>query len=388
MPINPNALSTPDPDPTPPPTQEELKDVAQHVAETQQRDDQEQTIVKRTRRSKAQMIAEAVVPADDALIEVKDAGTGAKVQRPWLEAVQLVKDGKAEFVDKMLKHAVSKMEQQQVADSGAFTPSEDPAAREVRYTINGEALLKTGEATSLGGDVVVNWVDPSGTGGSMTDAEWALLSTSPPVGAVSNVPPDAELGDEVRVGSETLRVGHGGVLTSSPVAVDGEVVKPKRRWQRALGAGLNGPWESTILRTDDKPPVDVDPAELSKAVAFDQKAAQNGHGDGPVVETERLPAEIERVSLLTWKVGTGILDKIGLPDYSSLQIGPISASRMVVDDGRRSEVTIGDRKASVPTSVLEAYREIMDVTEYIARHQRGELVSFLESTGALVQPVS
>jgi hypothetical protein len=38
--------------------------------------------------------------------------------------------------------------------------------------------------------------------------------------------------------------------------------------------------------------------------------------------------------------------------------------------------------------VLEAFREIMDVTEYIARHQRGELVSFLESTGALVQPVS
>jgi hypothetical protein len=383
MPINPNALSSPQP-----PEQTTLDDAA---AQTDQPTDQPATTEeppKRQRRSKAQMIADAVVPADDALIEVKDAGTGAKVQRPWLEAVQLVKDGKAEFVDKMLKHAVSKMEQQQVADSGAFTPSEDPAAREVRYTINGEALLKTAVEQSDAPDDLVVWQAESGESGKMWTKEWALLSTSPPVGAVSNVPPDAELGDEVRVGSETLRVGHGGVLTSSPVAVDGEVVKPKRRWQRALGAGLNGPWESTILRTDDKPPVDVDPAELSKAVAFEQKAAQNGHGDGPVVETERLPAEIERVSLLTWKVGTGILDKIGLPDYSSLQIGPISASRMVVDDGRRSEVTIGDRKASVPTSVLEAYREIMDVTEYIARHQRGELVSFLESTGALVQPVS
>jgi hypothetical protein len=57
---------------------------------------------------------------------------------------------------------------------------------------------------------------------------------------LTNVPPDAELGDEVRVGAETMRVGHGGVLTTSPVAVDGEVVKPKRRWQRELGSGPTG----------------------------------------------------------------------------------------------------------------------------------------------------
>jgi hypothetical protein len=262
-------------------------------------------------------------------------------------------------------------------------PSDDPAEREVRYTIDGQALLKIGES-----ERIVSWADYRGENGTMTDVEWGLLSESPPMlpenqeqpassPSTTSVPPDAELGDEVRVGSETLRVGHGGVLTTSPVAVNGEVVRPRRRWQRELGAGPDGPWEAKLLHTDSDEP--------SKAV---EPVSQNGHGDGPVVQTERLPAEVERVSELMWKVGTGILEKIGLPDYSSLQIGPISASRMVVDDGRRSEVTIGDRKALVPTAVIEVFREAMDVTEYIARHQRGELVSFLESTGALRQPVS
>jgi hypothetical protein len=286
MPINPSALSSPDPDDA----AKERQDASDYVAETQQREEQEQP--QRKRRTKAELIADAVVPAADAQIEVKDSGTGARIKRPWPEAVALVKGGQAEFVDKSLKYAVLKMEQ-------------------------------------------------------------------------------------------TLRVGHGGVLTTSPVAVNGEVVRPRRRWQRQLGAGSNGPWESTLLRTDSD-----EPNKTTEWVDLGEPVNQNGHGDGPVVQTERLPAEVERVSELMWKVGTGILEKIGLPDYSSLQIGPISASRMVVDDGRRSEVTIGDRKALVPTAVIEVFREAMDVTEYIARHQRGELVSFLESTGALRQPVS
>src|SRR3954464_3076907 len=126
MPINPSALSSPDPDDA----AKERQDASDYVAETQQREEQEQP--QRKRRTKAELIADAVVPVADAQIEVKDSGTGARIKRPWPEAVALVKGGQAEFVDKSLKYAVLKMEQQPIAASSAFAqpaqPSDDPAA--------------------------------------------------------------------------------------------------------------------------------------------------------------------------------------------------------------------------------------------------------------------
>jgi hypothetical protein len=216
MPINPSALSSPEPEPTTPQDTSGDAPISVPAADAEQ--------PQRKRRTKAELIAAAVVPAPDALIEVKDAGTGAKVQRRWSEAVALVKANQAEFVDKSLKYAVLKMEQEPVAASSAFAqpaqPSENPAEREVRYTVDGQALLKVGEANGL-----VSYSDEHGERTMRVD-EWELLSMSPPPrdggAASSNVPPDAELGDEVRVGAETMRVGHGGVLTTSPVAVDGE----------------------------------------------------------------------------------------------------------------------------------------------------------------------
>jgi hypothetical protein len=393
MPINPSALSSPDPDDA----AKERQDASDYVAETQQREEQEQP--QRKRRTKAELIADAVVPAADAQIEVKDSGTGARIKRPWPEAVALVKGGQAEFVDKSLKYAVLKMEQQPIAASSAFAqpaqPSDDPAAREVRYTIDGQALLKTGESESPGGDVVVSWADYRGENGTMTDSEWELLAQSPPMlpenqeqpassPSTTSVPPDAELGDEVRVGTETLRVGHGGVLTTSPVAVNGEVVRPRRRWQRELGAGPDGPWESKLLRTDSD--------ETSKAA---EPASQNGHGDGPVVQTERLPRTQEDLGDGVIKITTGVLEKIGMPQIESfasasqLQVGPISVSRTVLDDGRRTTVALSDgREAEVITAAVEGFELLDNTVEFIARRFRGQLVSFLEATGALRQPVS
>jgi hypothetical protein len=131
------------------------------------------------------------------------------------------------------------------------------------------------------------------------------------------------------------------------------------------------------------------PAALGEDPVVDAlKAETNGNGGAPQVETLPAGVSIEPIADGAWKVGTGILEKIGLPDYSSLQIGPISASRTAVDDGRRSTVMIGDREAQIPTAVVEIAREAMDIVEYIARYQRGELVSFLESTGAIKSSVS
>jgi len=337
MPINPNALGAPQPEGPAQPAEGE------------------QGETKRKRRTKAELIADAVVPADDALIEIKDAGTGAKVQRPWVEAVALVKAEQAEFVDKGLKYALLKLEQ--IRSAAAFSDTgEDPAHPE---------------------PVLADDLPPAEREAAYADKGLESHSTS--------VPPEAALGDEVVVGVDVYRVGNGGVLTSSPVAdSEGNIVKPKRRWQRELGAGHNGPWESRVLTqtSDPRPVFDGSPASAPEA-------DQNGKGSGEVtIESERQPVEIERVGQLEWKIGTGILEKIGLPDYSSLQVGPITASRMAIDDGRRTTVMVGDREARIPTAVIEVAREACDIVEYIARAQRGELVSFLESTGALKQPVS
>jgi hypothetical protein len=385
MPIKRDILGTPDPD-EPTPGQLSMDE----PETTQEPSTADSEPAKRKRRTKAEMIADAVVPETEDMIEVKDSSTGAKVQRLWHEAVELVKSEKAEFVNKELKYALAKFEQQQQAALALAQPSDDPAERDVRYARNGEALLKTGEAND-----VVSYSDEQGSG-TMTADEWNLLSmTPPPADATpSNVPPDAKLGDEVVVGAETMRVGHGGVLTTSPVAVDGEVVKPKRRWQRELGSGSNGPWQSKIVGGNV-------PARV-EAAASSEVPAQNGKGDDsqpdviaqavrsgePVVQAERQPVTYEQVSPVEWKIGTGVLEKIGLPDYSSLQIGPITASRSVIDDGHRTTVTIGNREAVIPTVAVEIGQVASDIVEYIARYQRGELVSFLESTGALKQPVS
>jgi hypothetical protein len=322
MPINPSALGDAAPEPEP--------DQPQAAPEEG----------KRKRRTKAELIADAVVPADDAQVELKDSSTGAKIQRRWLVALEMVRDQKAEWADKSMKYAMLKYDQQKASEefiageTSQPEPPEGPASQE-----------------------------PMGAADT--------VEPSDPTPSLS-VPPDAEVGDEVRVGKDVFRVGNGGVLTSGPVSVDGEVVQPKRAWQRELGTGGKGPWEQVALLGSAKP----------------EKADTNGKGKD--VEPVTIPAgvTIEQISDGAWKIGTGILEKIGLPDYSSLQIGPISASRVAIDDGRRVTVLIGDREASIPAAVVEVAREAMDIVEYIARYQRGELVSFLESTGALRQPVS
>src|SRR4051812_36327780 len=110
MPINPNALSSPESDENPP---SEAAAASLAGATNEQEDASAQP--QRKRRTKAELIADAVVPTADAQIEVKDSGTGARIKRSWPEAVALVKSGQAEFVDKSLKYAVLKMEQQPIA---------------------------------------------------------------------------------------------------------------------------------------------------------------------------------------------------------------------------------------------------------------------------------
>jgi hypothetical protein len=109
MPIKPNALPSPSPDDRTPDPQ--TPGTGEEIAQEEQ--------TKRKRRSKAEMIADAVVPADDESVEIKDALTGAKITRPWSEAVALVKAGTSEWADKAMKYAALKAEQQQTTSTFA-----------------------------------------------------------------------------------------------------------------------------------------------------------------------------------------------------------------------------------------------------------------------------
>lgn len=322
----------------------------QHEAETQAALEQEQSQPKRKRRTKAELIADAVVPGLDDDVEVKDKATGAKITRPWRVAVEMHRDGKIDLLESGsdLKYPFLKYEQQRASSA---------------FQTGGTATGESGgeEAASPAVDT------PADTGNDSSGQRLA--------------PEGAELGDEVVIGPDVYTVGHGAtpdqhVLVQGPVSVDGHILLPTNRWQRELGGARDGEWQSTPV---SKP-------------SIDSPANGNGKAQEVKVETEKLGRTIEAadddVGVLKWKIGNGILEKIGLPDYSSLQVGPISASRMVIDDGRRTVVELGDgRSGQVPTAVIEAFEEVDNTVEYIARRFRGQLQAFLEATGALKQPV-
>lgn len=355
MPIKPDAFSSPEPEPAPPSDAA----AAALVGVTNENEDPSSTPEppKRTRRTKAQMIVEAVVPADGELVDVKDVATGAKVQRTWRDAVTLVKSGAVEFADKAMKYSLQKEEQ--IAAQSAF---EQPAAGADTQPVATENIEQPQPAPS------------------------------------ANVPPGAKLGDEVCVGSETMRVGHGGVLTNSPVAdANGEVIRPARRWQRELGAGPDGAWQQTPLTVIGDPRPIFDKPETQP----EQTYHHNGNADvapdapAPVVQTERLPREMEDLGDGVIKIGTGILEKIGMPQVeqfasaSQFQVGPITLSRLVYDDGRRTTFTFDDgREGEIITAAAEGFELLDNTCEYIAKRFRGQLYSFLAATGAVKQPVA
>lgn len=345
---------------------------------------------KRTRRTKAELIEAAVVPADDAVTEVKFIDTGSKGERPWLVAVELFRDKKAEFVDKTLKYAVDKMDQIRAASKAPEPSPAPPAEAPAQDTVDAltlrwrnlqklldetsspektvalaeEAELVRGQIVALGGPDVARAVDASGVHDGKTGDP--------------NIPPDAAIGDEVRIGAETYRLGHGRVLTRGPMSTpDGTVIKPKQRWQRELGTGGKGPWEPTLLDSSAGIVADVFGAAA-------QPAATNGSEVAAPASTEVFKAEpagnsVELVSPGVYRVTMGYLETIGLPDYSSLKIGPATVTHEVADDGRRTKVNMGGRLVELPTAVIEAQVECAQISEFVMRSERQSMVNFLES---------
>lgn len=293
---------------------------------------------KRKRRTKEQMIAEAVIPGMDDMVEIKDAASGAKIERQWRVAVEMYREGKVEF-PKDLEHAFKKYEQERA--SGAAPESTGVIADETH-------------ATDESGQMVA--------------------------------PAEAELGDEVVIDKDTYVVGHGNKLVQGMVSDNetGDPIIPKRRWQRELGAGPNGPWQSR---------------QLSHQPAASEPTSNGAVADTPAKNTvtaiDARGGTAEWVDDKSIKIGTGVLEKIGMPQVeqfasaSQMQIGPISISRTVYDDGRRDVVDLpGGRKGEVISSAVEGFDLLNNTTEFVAARFRGQLYDFLVSIGAVRQPVS
>jgi hypothetical protein len=301
MPINPNSLSSPDPDESPDAVAPDGTELGQPGGAQPPADEPESG--RRTRRTKAQMMADAVVPADDEVVLVKDIGTGAKLERPWLVALELVRGEKAEWVDKSMKYAMAKYDEQK--KSPEQLGSQEPAEK----------------------------VDvPTFDGGTVPPRELTVAS------GMLAAPEGAALGDQVVIGAETYTVGHQNALVKGLVSVDDEIVVPKRLWQRELGSGPEGPWTVQVLvGLDVYSASDEVPEQAEEKLAVEQTS--NGKADIDAVP-ERITHTVDESAPGTFKVGTGMLEKIGLPNYSSLQIGPLTLSRTVQDDGRRTKTTV------------------------------------------------
>lgn len=384
-------------------------------------DEQQADEPKKRRRTKAELIADAVVPTNDDQVSLKDLSTGQKYERTWLVAVEMFRDGKAEFVDKGLKYAVKKMDQEKgrVEEAGAQDVetiaqreslesklSQDEAdGLEGRWVKLQEDLDETSQrdvekikALSDEAEQVRKKLVEAGYQDVQSDEAYerrneGVGDSIPFVGeperkADPNVPPDSAVGDEVVIGSDVFRVGHGGVLTSGSVGLaDGTIIHPKLRWQRELGSGKNGPWEFTTLQQPTTKPVETKARSVAANTATSPSVG--GAHDAAVAASDAEGAseitpisDVQKLSGLVWRVSAGYLEKIGLPEYSSLQIGPVVASREIVvtDPTNVIEVMREDgSKISAPVEAVQGFRELFHASEIAMRFERGAMLSFLEA---------
>jgi hypothetical protein len=362
------------------------------------------------RRTKEQLIQDAVIPPDGTLLKMKTPDGFADV--PWPEAAQRFmeaggkRNGPVDFVDTSDRYKAWKWASQQggAEQSQASEPSpQSPAADErakARLTNDGAVWDYVREMQHEGVDLVIFTVrgDESGGEFSLPTASWDELPAyiDPNEAKVEHdggnpqLPSEAEPGDEVRIGSETFRVGHGGVLTSSPVADPdtGATLKPYRRWQRELGAGKDGKWEAVIVGPsyDDQVGAAVERAAEKVASKPVEEAVQQGLAaqatEAPVIEPGQSQSFTESVAQQTidgWKVGAGFLEKIGLPEYSSIQIGPFTASRTVhVASGERYSLTRENGTVvTAPKEAIDAMIECCNACEIAARIVRSDFLSFI-----------
>jgi hypothetical protein len=303
------------------------------------------------------MIADAVIPGDEDKVEIKMSSTDATVERPFLVAVEMVKDKRSTFVDKQHEYAMLKRDQERTVAEGERPPD----AADVISDEDQKADTGIHSGKKLGNALTGNF----------------------------NAPEEASVGDIVEVEGSTYRVGHGNILVQGIVGTpDGETIEPMHFWRYDESAGA---WAATDLkkeriRNQQKEEGFHDPAAYQTADPYVEKPIEfkdvkAGVSNRNKAKVEREPVgSIEDLGLGVYKVSGGYLEKIGLPDYSSLQIGPTSVTRMAVDDGRRGEFTMGDgRKVMLPLAPIEAQQECFDISEISMRASRQSAINFLES---------
>lgn len=341
------------------------------------------------RRTKEQLIADAVIPGPTDIVKVEFTASSTKGDREWQKAVELFREGKVKFVDGSLRYAVLKLDQQAAedgaGDSEVVEKIATATARWLDLQQRIDAATEDEEVRTLSEESEQVRDEINQLGGQDPASEEAYANRDFTPGALVGkrgpeyVPENAMTGDEIITGSkadkteETYYVGYGHVLMKDPPTHEDVPVMAGARWVRE---GEND-WRSYELidgdESEDEPDV---PATIGEGIA------KSGAGEPLKVDRETVAPVAEQVGgvqLGLWKVSMGYLEKIGLPDYSSLQIGPCSAQTHVLDDGRRTKAVMHGRDVEVPTAVVEMLQQCGQVAELAMRAERQAMINFLEA---------
>lgn len=307
---------------------------------------------RRRRRSseevRAEKIAKAKVPQDDEEVTVVFKETGATEKRLWPEAVALRRTDKVELNEKH-EFAFLKIEQEEAARRAADDAEFD--GDEIRVPRGDQPV----QATIEGAKVTWPW---------------------------------SQLVEHIVVNGNDNVVFEGDYY---PRAMGEE----RRRYQAAAA-----PPPDPGARVDEPPPVPpaspVGPGDVGAGrvdadeIELGPLPAARGEARSEIESMRQETPVVEQVDTLVWRVGMGYVEKIGLPEYSSLSIGPCTASRHVIDDGRRERYELtgrnGNQIVELPATVVEALREAAQICEVVMRAERQSMINFLEQAKAGAPP--
>lgn len=300
---------------------------------------EEQPKPKRKRRTKAEIerdnIAAAVIPGDDDPVTVVMKDTGTPAERPWLVAVEMYRDGKVEL-NKDHQFAVKKIDlEREAAKQGAQAP------------------------------------DPAGDGAPAAEPQPLQEPPAPaPSGpAAAAFAPQPDAASAVPAPQDKIFVRMAGANKTHVVSFD------PSEWELARALVFTGAGEFTEDENERLHQTQLSAGDLPGPIAAKVPNPQTAMTITPPAPND------DAAKPGVWKVSMGYLEKIGLPDYSSLQVGPAAAQHMVIDDGRRQDYDLGDRRVSLPVSVIEGMQKCAQVCEAVMRAERSSMINFLESQG-------
>lgn len=293
-------------------------------APQQSADDATDEKPKRKRRTKAEIeadkISKAVIPNDDEEISVVFTDGGKTGVVLWPEAVTLAKEGKIDLSEKH-QYAIKKLEQMTAEELTAKADAEDA---EFDDAPNLPADDDTFDV--IVAEAAVTW-------------NWEQIKTH----VLDNRNTNLEASPELMAAIEQERA-YRAKKAEHGLDKNGELAEPAAAKEPA------------------DPGVPTGPVSTASAQYAEKGEVVLGSNGFPLV-----------------RISFGYLEKIGLPEYSALNIGPCQVTGYVEDTGEMIEVHTKDGVKLARKAVVEGLRQCGIDAEAAMRAERQSLINFLEA---------